>query len=192
MSAPTESPAPSSPVSEPPRQATALPAALVGEWNASTSKSGVLVLVLTADGGFRQYSGTFDWSGKATMRGARITFSGSDGKSSTEDWSISGGTLTLAGQTYLKADAGSGGTLALAGSWMGMDDIFETLVFAENGTYQRQRDGGNTTSGTFKVQGDELTLQPTGGAATTATFSIADAILTLRTSAGPVQYVRSS
>ncbi|MDX3659232.1 DUF5640 domain-containing protein [Streptomyces sp. ID05-26A] len=168
------------------------PAELVGEWSASTSRSGKLELVLTADGGFRQYSGTFDWSGKATVKGARITFKGVDGKSSTEDWSLSGGTLTLAGQTYLKADAGAGGALALAGSWMGMDDIFETLTFTGNGTYKRERDGGTTASGTFKVQGDELTFLPSGGAPTTATFSVADAILTLKSSAGTVQYVRSS
>lgn len=176
----------------PPPPATPFPAELVGEWSASTSKSGLLELVLTADGGFRQLSGTFDWRGKATVKGARITFTGVDGKSSAEDWSISGGTLTLAGLTYLKADAGAGGALALAGSWMGMDDIFETLTFSENGTYKRERDGEVTASGSFKVQAGELTLQPAGGAPTTATFSVADAILTLKTSAGTVQYVRSS
>ncbi|MGW6447393.1 DUF5640 domain-containing protein [Lentzea sp. NPDC055074] len=108
------------------------------------------------------------------MRGSRITFTGTDGKSATEDWSISGGTLTL------------------AGSWMGLDDIFETLTFDENGTYRSERDGGATASGTFKVQGDQLTTHPSGGSATKATFSVADATLTLRTSAGTVQYVRSS
>ncbi|GGM76563.1 hypothetical protein GCM10011609_10540 [Lentzea pudingi] len=190
---PTGSAAPAEPTrSVPPAPATPFPAELVGEWSASTSKSGLLELVLTADGGFRQLSGTFDWRGKATVKGARITFTGVDGKSSTEDWSISGGTLTLAGLTYLKADAGAGGALALAGSWMGMDDIFETLTFSENGTYKRERDGGTTAIGSFKVQGDKLTLQPAGGAPTTADFSVADAILTLKTSAGTVQYVRSS
>ncbi|WP_439658759.1 hypothetical protein ACSHWB_41285 [Lentzea sp. HUAS TT2] len=174
-----------------PPQATPLPAALVGEWSASTAKSGALELVLTADGGFHQYGGPIDWRGTVSVRGARLTFTGTDGKTSTEEWSIKGGTLTLAGITYLRVDAGAG-ALALAGSWMGLDDIFETLTFTENGTYERSRDNGSAITGTYKVQGSNLTLQPSGGAATTFAFSIDNAILTLRTNAGSVQYTRSS
>lgn len=131
---------------------TPLPAALVGEWSASTSQSGALELVLEADGTFHQYGGSVDWRGKATVRGSLITFNGSDGKSSTYDWSISGGTLTLAGVTYLKASAGAGGNLALVGTWMGMDDIFETLVFNDNGSFERQHDAEGTSPGRFRFR----------------------------------------
>ncbi|MET9224361.1 DUF5640 domain-containing protein [Lentzea sp. NPDC003310] len=178
--------------SEPPPQSTALPPELVGSWDASTSQSGKLELVLTADGGFRQRSGTFDWSGTATVRGGRITFTGKDGQTSTENWSIKQGTLTLAGQTYLKTDAGAGGALALAGTWMGMDNIFETLIFRENGTYELQIDGQSTVSGTFEVKGDRVTMKPNGRAPITATFVVDDAILTLTSGSGPVQYARSA
>lgn len=190
-SAATEPSATVPPPQAPPTLATPLPAALVGEWSASTAKSGALELVLTADGGFHQYGGPIDWRGTVSVRGARLTFTGTDGKTSTEEWSIKGGTLTLSGITYLRVDARAG-ALALAGSWMGLDDIFETLTFTENGTYERARDNGSAITGTYKVQGGNLTMQPAGGAATTFAFTIADAILTLRTNAGSVQYTRSS
>jgi len=179
------------PSAGPPPPDTRLPAALVGSWNASTSQSGALELMLAADGSFHQYGGSLDWRGKATVRGARITFTGTDGKSSTYDWSISGGTLTLAGITYLKGDAGAGGNLALVGTWMGMDDIFETLVFNNDGTFERQHDAQGTVSGTFQVQNNSVTLRPNGGAATTATWSVRNGILTLGTNSGPKQYARS-
>lgn len=179
------------PSTEPPLPDTRLPRALVGSWSASTSQSGALELVLAADGSFHQYGGSLDWRGKATVRGTRITFTGTDGKSSTYGWSISGGTLTLAGITYLKTDAGTGGNLALVGTWMGMDDIFETLVFNNDGTFERQHDAQGTVGGTFQVQNNSVTLRPNGGAATTATWSVSNGILTLRTSSGPKQYARS-
>lgn len=164
----------------------------MGEWSASSSESGALELVLEADGTFHQYDGkSLDWRGKATVHGSLITFNGSDGTSDTYDWSISGGTLTLAGVTYLKASAGAGGSLALVGTWMGMDDIFETLVFNDNGTVERHHDAEGTVTGTFQVQGNSLTVR-LGGATTSATWSVSNGILTITRSAGTVkQYARS-
>jgi Family of unknown function (DUF5640) len=152
-----------------------------------------LELVLDADGTFHQYDGkSLDWRGKATVHGSLITFNGFDGTSDTYGWSISGGTLTLAGVTYLKASAGVGGSLALVGTWMGMDDIFETLVFNDNGTVERRHDAEGTVTGTFQVQGNSLTVQLAGSAATTATWSVSNGILTINSSAGTVkQYARS-
>jgi hypothetical protein len=100
--------------------------------------------------------------------------------------------LTLAGIHYLKASAGAGGNLALVGTWMGMDDIFETLVFNNNGDFERHHDAEGTVTGTFQVQGNRLTVRFAGSAAATATWSVRNGILTIKSSAGTVrQYARS-
>jgi hypothetical protein len=179
------------PSAKPPLPDTPLPASLVGTWSASTRQSGALELELAANGSFHQYGGPLDWHGKATVRGPKITFAGADGESDTYNWSISGGTLTLDGITYLKLDAGTGGILALVGSWTGIDNIFETLVFNGDGTFEHQRSAQDIVSGTFEVQSNNVTLQPNGGATTTATWSVHDGTLTLGTQAGPRQYARS-
>jgi hypothetical protein len=173
-----------------------LPAVLVGEWDASTSQSGSLVLVLTTDGGFHQYGHyngqSIEWRGTASTQGSRITFRGPGGQVETQDWSVSGGTLTLAGIPYLKTTPGTGGRLALAGEWMGMDDIFETLAFGSDGAYERRHDAEDVTRGTFDVQGNIVTLKLENGTTIKLNWSISDAILTLTDSAGKrAQYARS-
>lgn len=108
------------------------------------------------------------------------------------DWSVRGGTLTLAGVAYLKASARVGGSLALVGTWMGMDDVFETLVFNDNGAVERHHDAEGTVTETFQVQGNSLTVRLAGAAATSATWSVRDGILTINSSVGTVkQYARS-
>jgi Family of unknown function (DUF5640) len=190
-----------SPTTRPTTQTTtddaSLPAVLVGEWDASTSQSGSLVLVLTADGGFHQYGQhngqSIDWRGTASTQGSRITFRGPGGQVETHDWSVSGGTLILADIPYLKTTPGAGGRLALAGEWMGMDDLFETLAFSGDGTFERRHDAEGVTRGTFDVQGDSVTLRLENGTTMELNWSISDAILTLTDSAGNrAQYARSS
>jgi hypothetical protein len=192
---PTRPPTP--PTTQPTPNDAALPAVLVGEWNASTSQSGSLVLALTANGGFHQYGQynghSIDWSGTASTQGSHITFHGTGGQVETHDWSVSGGTLTLAGIPYLKTTPGMGDRLALAGEWMGMDDIFETLVFRSDGKYERRHEAEGVTRGIFEVQGNSVTLNLENGTTSTLKWSISNAILTLEDSAGNrSQYARSS
>lgn len=185
------------PTTQPAPDNASLPAVLVGEWDASTSQSGSLVITLAADGRFHQYGHyngqSIDWSGTASAQGSRITLHGADGQAETQDWSVSGGTLTLAGIPYFKTTPGAGGRLALAGEWMGMDDIFETLAFAEDGAFERRHDAEGVTRGTFDVQGNSVTLKLENGTTVTFDWSISDAILTLADNAGNrKQYARSS
>jgi hypothetical protein len=184
------------PTTQPAPDDASLPAALVGEWDASTSQSGSLVLVLTADGGFHQYGHyngqSLDWSGTASTQGSRITFRSTDGQVETHDWSISGGTLTLADIPYFKTTPGTGGRLALAGEWIGMDDIYETLAFGSDGTFERRHEAEGVTRGTFDVQGKSVTLSLENGTSITLGWSVNDAILTFEDSAGKrSQYARS-
>jgi len=166
---------------------------VIGEWNASPSQSGSLVLILNADGGFHQYGNSIDWSGTASAQGSQITFHGTNGHAETHDWSVNGGTLMLAGIPYLRSSPGPGGRLALAGEWMGMDDIYETLVFGSDGTFERRHDAEGVTKGTFDVQGNSVTLRLENGTTTTLGWSVSNAILTLEDSAGNrSQYARSS
>jgi hypothetical protein len=173
-----------------------IPAVLVGEWSGSShdGQVGTLELVLNADGEFHWYGdNSMDWRGKATVQGSQIVFHFPDGTVDTHDWSVSGGTLTLAGNTYLKKTPGAGGQLALAGEWMGEDDIFERLVFGEDGTFERRHDAEGIIRGTFQVQADTLTLTLQTGETVTLHWSVANGILTLQGDTGEqAQYARAS
>lgn len=190
-------PAPSGPgtgtETGPPPAAANLPAVLLGEWSASSRDSGSLELVLTADGGFRQYGGSLDRRGTTSVQGSRITFRDMDGYVETSEWSVDGGTLTLAGITYLRKSTHANGSLALAGEWMGLDDIYERLVFGSDGSFERRHDAEGVTGGTFGVQGGTLLLTLDNGTKATLSWSIDEAILTLRDGDGQrSQYARMS
>lgn len=169
------------------------PPELVGEWSASTAETGLLELSIDSNGAFHHHDGRqLDDRGTISVRGAQITFHNTDGSVVTLDWSLRGGTLVLAGITYLRT-SGPDGVLALAGEWIGIDDVFETLVFDANGGFARKHELTGVESGTFHVQGNKLTMSLQNGPSSTVTWSIDDAKLTLVDAAGTArQYARLS
>lgn len=189
----TPAPTTSTPTAPPPA-GTPPPAVLVGDWSASTAESGPLELSIDSAGRFHHYNGRqMDDRGTVSVQGSKITFQVSGGRSYTMDWSVTGGTLTLAGITYLKSSPGAGGELALAGEWIGIDDVFETLVFTADGAFTHKHELVGTTNGTFQVQGNKVTVSLPGRPPATFTWSIDNGKLTLVDSGGKAtQYARLS
>ena len=186
-------PAPTTTTTTTPAARVEAPRELVGSWSASTSSTGLLELTIDADGAFHHYNDKgMDDRGIVSVHGALIDFHYTDGHTNTFDWSVQGGTLVLDDIIYLRMSS-TDATQALAGEWIGYDDIFETLVFDPTGGFTRRHEQDGSTSGSFTVSSDKVTITLSDGTSTTLTWSVADATLTLTDASGVArQYARLS
>lgn len=129
-------------------------------------------------------------SGNAAINGPRMLLQPDGLQPYTVSWSIGNGRLSLDGSVYIRTDGNRADDLI--GSWLSYDDLYKTLVFASDGTFQLQDQVNGNLSGAFSVNGSQLTLQAPGRSATTYEWSVSDGFLTLTRADGSVsKYLRS-
>lgn len=169
------------------------PADLVGTWSGDDSRGqGSWFMVFAPDGRYSMQNERrgVTISGTAAINGTQMLLQPDGAQAYTVSWSVGGGKLSLDGGVYVRTDGDQAD--ALIGSWLGYDDLYKTLVFATDGTFQLQNQVDGDISGTFGVNGSQLTLQAPGLSATTFEWSVSDGFLTLTRADGSVsQYVRS-
>lgn len=170
-----------------------LPAELVGTWSGDDARGqGSWFMVFAPDGRYSMQNERrrVAISGTAVIRGTQMLLQPDGAQAYTVSWSVGGGRLSLDGGVYLRTDGNQAN--ALIGSWLSYDDLYKTLVFATDGTFQLQNQVDGNISGTFGINGSQLTLQAPGLSATTFEWSVSDGFLTLTRADGSVsQYVRS-
>jgi hypothetical protein len=127
------------------------PAALVGTWSGDGSKS----LTFTSGG---LYYGNLG-EGRAVVSGNRITLTPLRGIPVETTWSVDGGRLYLGTSVWLRDDAGSG-SLSLVGMWYAVNG-YARFRFNAEGTYDFADPSRSLSStGTYAVAGQVLTISP--------------------------------
>jgi hypothetical protein len=71
-----------------------------------------------------------------------------------------------------------------SGTWLSLDNTFETLHLDPDGTYRRENPPGDDETGRYRVQASRLTFTPAGAASQTFTWSLRDELLTLTDGSG--------
>jgi hypothetical protein len=93
-------------------------------------------------------------------------------------WSLSGGVLELGNSTYLRDDRQPGNTISLVGYWINLN-LRTTIRFGPDGSFEFTDDtrGGERTVGTYRLDGQQLTLSSSTKGSSTYFVSL-DGLLT--------------
>lgn len=179
--------------SAPDPRAVSFPAELVGSWSGDDARGqGSWSVQFAPDGRYSMQNEQRGMaiSGQAAVSGQQMLLQPDGWRPYTVSWSVGNGRLSLDGSVYLRTDGHQ--AVALIGSWLGYDDLYKTLVFANDGTFQLQNQVNGNISGTFTLSGSRITLEAPGLSATTFEWSISDGFLTLTAADGSVsRYLRS-
>lgn len=169
------------------------PTELVGTWSGDDARGqGSWSIQFAPDGRYRMQNQRrgVAISGKAAISGPRMLLQADGQQPYTVSWSTGNGRLSLDGSIYVRTDGNQADDLI--GSWLSNDDLYKTLIFVSDGTFQLQNQVNGNLSGTFRINGSQLTLQAPGRSATTYQWSISDGFLTLTRADGSVsKYLRS-
>ncbi len=169
------------------------PAELVGTWSGDDARGqGSWLITFVPDGRYSMQNQRrkVTLAGRAAIRGRKILLQPDGAQAYPVSWSVGAGRLSLDGSVYVRTDGNQ--AEALIGSWLAYGDLYKTLVFATNGTFQLQNQVGRNISGIFGVNGSRFTLQAPGLATTMFEWSISDGFLRLTRADGSVsQYIRS-
>lgn len=182
-----DTPSSSAPASAP------FPTELVGTWNGDdVDRQGSWFITFAPDGRYSMQNRRrgVAISGNVAISGPRMLLRPDGQQPYTVSWSTGNGRLSLGGSVYVRTDGNRANDLI--GSWLSNDDLYKTLIFVPDGTFQLQNQVKGNLSGTFRVNGSQLTLQTPGLSATTYQWSISDGFLTLTRADGSVsKYLRS-
>ncbi|MGH3814864.1 MAG: hypothetical protein ACRDUV_20865 [Pseudonocardiaceae bacterium] len=169
------------------------PAELAGTWSGDDARGqGSWLIAFAPDGRYSMQNERrgLAISGRAAISGRQMLLQPDGGQAYTVSWMVGDGRLSLDGSVYVRTDGNQAS--ALIGSWLSYDDLYKTLVFTTNGTFQLQNQVDGNISGTFGVNGSRLILEAPGLPATTFEWSVSDGFLRLTRADGSVsQYVRS-